>query len=77
MPNGHIPPAVQRAIGQTFKKVLGTIQDRYGVSEEDSLLVMLALVHGYATGGGFTTDQLSTMAFRVWAAHDGLAKTPQ
>jgi hypothetical protein len=72
----HIPPAVQRAIGHGFKRILTTIQERYGVTEEDCLMVMLALVYGYATAGGLTKDQLSTLAFNVWQVHDTAQKRP-
>jgi len=74
---GHIPPQVQRAIGQAFKTVLNTVQSRYGISEEDCLLVMLALVYGYATSGGLSKDQLCNMAFNIWQIHGRAeGKTP-
>lgn len=71
---GHIPPQVQRAIGQAFKVRLEAIQKTYGTSEEDCLLVMLALVHGYASNGGLSKDQLCNLAFNVWQIHgDGVS----
>lgn len=78
---GHIPTQVQRAIGQAFKVRLEAIQKVYGVSDEDCLLVMLALVHGYASNGGLSKDQLCNLAFNVWqihgsAAHSGNGSAP-
>lgn len=72
-----IPGPAQRAIGQAFATVLERVQSTYGASVEDCLLIMLALVQGYATKGGLTRDQLSRLAFNVWEITEKLTKEGQ
>ncbi len=73
---GKIPVEVQRAVGKQLSVLLRALQKKYGTTEEDSLMILLALTHGYATAGGLTTDQLSTLAFNVWQIH-GRVPTPK
>lgn len=64
-----IPPQVQRAIGGQLAVIIRGCKQKYGITEEDALMMLLALTHGYATAGGLTTDQLCTLAFNVWQVH--------
>lgn len=66
---GKIPKEVQRALGKQLAVIIRGLEQKYGTTQEDSLMLLLALTHGYASAGGLTTDQLCNIAFNVWQIH--------